>query len=138
MPRGHKWCLARTLALSVGTFLGVAGAGTAVGAASSSNHPLVGSYEVTVAWTNPVVDASFPIVLNPNHTVAYPTFPTNAGTWSKAGKEITIVEDGGAATYLGKVTGKGLSKPTKPGTMSSDSGNTGTWYAVFQPPSAAH
>ncbi len=137
MHRGHKWLLAGTMALSAGAFFGVTGAGSAVGAASPATHPVVGSYEVTVAWTNPVIDTTYPIVLNANHTVTYPT-TSDTGTWSKAGKKITIVVDGGVATYHGKVTGYGLSKPSKPGTMANTSGNSGTWYAAYQSPSAPH
>ena len=134
MHRGHKWLLAGTMALSAGAFFGVAGAGSAVGAASPATHPVAGNYEVTVAWTNPVIDSSFGMTLNSNHTATFTTGDT--GTWSTAKRKITILVDGGVATYHGKVTSYGLSKPSKPGTMANTSGNSGTWYAAYESASA--
>ncbi len=99
MHRGHKWLLVGAMALSAGAFFGVAGAGSAVGAVSPATHPVAGDYVVTVAWVNPVIDASYDMTLNSNHTASFSTGDT--GTWSTVGKKITIVVDGGVATYHG-------------------------------------
>jgi hypothetical protein len=50
--------------------------------------------------------------------------------WSKSGRSITMVFDGGLWTYLGTKTKTGLSKLKTPGTFSNINGGTGTWYAV--------
>ncbi len=77
------------------------------------------------------------MTLNSNDTATFPT-TGDTGTWSTAKRKITILVHGGVATYHGKVTSYGLSKPSKPGTMANTSGNSETWYVAWtsslQPP----
>jgi hypothetical protein len=56
--------------------------------------------------------------------------------WKSQGNQVTITLKGGGrtATYLGTKSSKGINTKAAPGTMSNNTGDSGTWYALNAPP----
>lgn len=110
-------------------FSAPADASTSIAAA----HPTVGVYCTHVAWTNPAFDGTYTLTLQSGGTLtAVGNGSSDAGTWSQHVKRIKLIISG-VATYHGKKTAAGINTAGHPGTMSNTTGNSGTWYAVFEP-----
>jgi hypothetical protein len=121
---------------ALATGLGLGGV-TSVSSAVPATHPVVGIYQVTVDWTNPVIKTSYSLALFSNGADADSYGDT--GKWSTTGRQIKfkLKSVGVTAKYIGKITNAGLNNPSKPGTMSNTKGNSGTWYAVYGSSSSA-
>ncbi len=117
-------------AFAIATSLELGGVTSASNAAPAT-HPVVGIYEVTVDWTNPVIKTTYSLALFSNGADADSYGDT--GKWSTTGTQIRfkLKSVGVAAKYIGKITKAGLNNPSKPGTMSNTKRNSGTWYAVY-------
>jgi hypothetical protein len=93
----------------------------------------VGTYTVHVNWMI-FGKAKFSMSLNSDHTgdVA----GAKSVKWKSSGNQVTITLKGGGrtATYLGTASKKGINTKAAPGTMSNNTGDSGTWYAVVAPP----
>jgi hypothetical protein len=122
-------------AFAIATSLGFGGV-TSASSAAPATHPIVGIYEVTVDWTNPVIKTTYSLALFSNGADADSYGDT--GKWSTTGSQIKfkLKSVGVAAKYIGRITKAGLNNPSKPGTMSNTKRNSGTWYAVYGSSSA--
>jgi hypothetical protein len=104
---------------------------TAAGAATTSrNASWAGNYDMYVTWTGHPT-ALFPFTLNKDHTGSDQF--GDVVKWKKSQHNITITftGNGATATYLGTHTKNGFNTKKKPGTSSSTSGASGTWYALL-------
>jgi hypothetical protein len=93
----------------------------------------VGTYSVHVNWMI-FGKAKFTMLLNADHTGAVDG--AKSVKWKSQGNQVTITLKGGGrtATYLGTASTKGINTKAAPGTMSNNTGDSGTWYAVVAPP----
>lgn len=93
----------------------------------------VGTYTVHVNWMI-FGKAKFSMSLDADHTGD--VVGANEVKWKSQGNQVTITlkASGRTATYLGTATKKGINTKAAPGTMSNNTGDSGTWYAVNAPP----
>jgi hypothetical protein len=97
---------------------------SAAGASTSAPSVAVaGRYRFHLNWQNGGWGSGPSVTLAKDHTGTDNI--ASKVTWTEANTTITF-----KATYHGTVTTGGFSTRAKPGTMSSNDGLSGTWYAV--------
>ena len=107
----------------------VANAATAA-ATTPASRPVAGTYKLFYNWSQTGFSHS-PMTLNADGTGS-----DKAGhpiTWSMSGKSLTLLLNdppSGVTTYLGTKSRAGFDTRRHPGTMSSNQGFAGVWYAV--------
>jgi hypothetical protein len=95
---------------------------------------VVGTYTLISDWDNGFHN-TISLTLLRNHTGEDGELHTYF-TWSRSGRNITIIVTGlvgtmqATITYLGTITHSGFNTQRRPGTMSVSVGGSGTWYAI--------
>ena len=100
-------------------------------ASTAAPNAVAGRYNLLYNWGTGYDAISMTLLKNHTGTDLF----SDDIAWSLSGKTITLVFTnsslpGASATYIGTKNRQGISKQSKPGTMSNNSGKTGVWYAV--------
>lgn len=124
MTRSTVRCVRRIPVLAAVALLSLSAIGlTGSTAVAAPAHQFVGTYSVTIKWTNPVIDFSGTMTVGSDHVVTLSN--GEVLNWTSHHKKFTMFA--GSSTFTGKKTKTGIS-----GTMTNGEGNSGTWSAVFE------
>jgi hypothetical protein len=92
-------------------------------ATAAPAHPFVGTYSISIKWTNPVINFNGTMTVSSDHVATLSN--GEVLNWTSHHKKFTMVA--GSSTFSGKKTKTGIT-----GTMTNGEGNSGTWSAVFE------